>query len=273
MFYESMSLNSVFLLLLANFVSGFRLELMYISLIESIRSTLIHLHGFQLLVLKIEIYRNHFFCLCQKDKFSESKVKFRQASNRCERVFEAAKLAYANKTKESITSQKLGSPDFLRIANSVLSKGKYATPPLFNDPEVLSSASDKAKFFGENFSENSNLDYSGISLLVFSSRTNLKLYNISITPNMVKKVIMNLHFSKASGSYCVPVVILKNCDPELSCILAELFNMCLKESSFPDCWKVSLVIPVFKNVGKRSAAKNYHLLVFFLWLVKSLKNL
>ena len=45
------SLNLVLLLLLVKFVSGFRLELMYISLIESIRSSLTHLHGFQLLVL------------------------------------------------------------------------------------------------------------------------------------------------------------------------------------------------------------------------------
>ena len=54
------------------------------------------------------VHRNHFFRLYQKDKSSDSKVKFRQASNRCKRVLEAAKLAYANKTKESITSQKLG---------------------------------------------------------------------------------------------------------------------------------------------------------------------
>ena len=46
-------------------------------------------------------------------------------------VVEAAKLAYANKTKESITSQKLGSWDFWQIANSVLNKGKFAIP-LFN---------------------------------------------------------------------------------------------------------------------------------------------
>ena len=26
---------------------------------------------------------------------------------------------------------------------------------------------------------------------------------------------------------------------------------------FPDCWKVSLVVPIFKNVGERSTAKNY----------------
>ena len=73
---------------------------------------------------------------------------------------------------------------------------------------------------------------------------------------MVKKVITNLDSSKTSGPDCIPVVVLKNCEPELSYILAELFNMCLKESCFPDCWKVSLVVLVFKNVGERSSAKN-----------------
>ena len=92
---------------------------------------------------------------------------------------------------------------------------------------MLSSASDKAKLFAENFLKNSNLDDSGISLPVFPSRTNLKLHNIYITPNMLKKSIMNLDLSKASGHDCIPVVVLKNCDPELSYILAELFNKCL----------------------------------------------
>ena len=193
----------------------------------------------------------------QPNKSSESKVKFRQASNRCKRVLEAAKLAYATKTKESITSQKLGSRDFWRIGDSVFNKGRSAIPPLFNRPEVLSSASDKAKLFAENLSKNSNLDDSGISLSVFPSRTNLKLRAIAITPNMVKKVIMNLDSSQASGPDCIPVVVLKNCELELSYILSKLCNMCLKESCFPDCWKVLSVVPVFKNVGERSAAKNY----------------
>ena len=54
---------------------------------------------------------------------------------------------------------------------------------------------------------------------------------------MVKKVIMNIDLSKTYGPDCIP----------------------LKESCFPDYWKVSLVVPVFKNVRERSAAKNYHL--------------
>ena len=85
---------------------------------------------------------------------------------------------------------------------------------------MLSSASNKAKLFAENFSENSNLDESGITLPVFSSRTNLKLHNIYVTPTMFKKVIMNLDLSKASGSDCIPVEVLKNCELELSYILA-----------------------------------------------------
>ena len=132
------------------------------------------------------VHINPFFGLHQQNKPSESKGKFRQASNHCKRVLEAAKLAYANKTKESITSWKLGSRNFWQICNSVLKKGKSAMSPLFNELQVLSSASDKPKLFAKNFSKNSYLDDSGISLPVFPSRNNLKLHNISVTPKMVK---------------------------------------------------------------------------------------
>ena len=116
------------------------------------------------------VHRNHFLYLYQKDKSSDSKVRFRQASNHCKRVLEAAVI--------------------------VLNKGESAIPPIFNSPEVLSSASDKAKLFAKNFSKNSNRDDSGISLPVFRSRTNLKLHNIYLTPKMVKKVFNESRFVK-----------------------------------------------------------------------------
>ena len=74
---------------------------------------------------------------------------------------------------------------------------------------------------------------------------------------MVRKVVMNLDLSKTSGPDCIPMVVLKNYEPELSYILAELFNKCLKECCFPDCWKLSSVVPVFKNIGERSTVKSY----------------
>ena len=81
--------------------------------------------------------------------------------------------------QESIAFQRLISRDFLLIANSVLNKDKSAIPPLFNCLEVLSSASDNKNFLAKSFSKNFNLDDVGISLPVFPSRSNLKLYNIS----------------------------------------------------------------------------------------------
>ena len=69
-------------------------------------------------------------------------------------------------------------------------------------------------------------------------------------------IIMNLPLLEASGHDCIPV--LKICEPVISYILAELFSKCLKESCFPYCWKVSSAVPVFKNVGERSTAKNHH---------------
>ena len=54
------------------------------------------------------------------------------------------------------------------------------------------------------------------------------------------------------------MVVQKNYEPKLSYILAESFNKCLKESCFPNCWKVSSAVPVSKNVGERSTAKNYY---------------
>ena len=71
---------------------------------------------------------------------------------------------------------------------------------------MLSSAPDKKTFCAANFSEKSNLDYSGISLPAFPSRTNLKLHNFPVTPKLV------------SGPDFIPVVVLKNCEPEVSYI-------------------------------------------------------
>ena len=79
--------------------------------------------------------------------------------------------------------------------------------------------------------------------------------------------------SNVSGPDCIPVVVLKNCEPKLSYILYEHFNKCLKESCLPDCWKVSSVVPVFKNVGERPTAKNYYLVSLLSVVSKVFENL
>ena len=49
--------------------------------------------------------------------------------------------------------------------------------------------------------------------------------------------------------------------------------MCLKESCCPDCWKFSLVVPVLKNVGEMSTAKNYRPVSFLSLVSKVFEKL
>ena len=74
---------------------------------------------------------------------------------------------------------------------------------------------------------------------------------------MVEKVIINLDSSKVYDLDCIPLLVLKICDSELSYTLADLFKTCLEESFFPDCKKISSAVPVFKNVGEKFLAKIY----------------
>ena len=81
---------------------------------------------------------------------------------------------------------------------------------------------------------------------------------------MVRKIITNLDSPKAFGPGCIPVMVPKIFDPKISYILAEFFNIYLKEPCFRNFWKTSLMVPVFKNVGKGLQLKTTALLVFFL---------
>ena len=54
-------------------------------------------------------HRNHLFCFYQQNQSSLSEVKFTNAINCFKRVFETDIIPYTEKTKESFSSQKLGS--------------------------------------------------------------------------------------------------------------------------------------------------------------------
>ena len=144
-------------------------------------------------------------------------------------ILDAAKLANATK---SIFSQKPGSHEFSWIANIVLNKGKSAKSHLVERPEVLPSACNKTKLFKKNPLFDESFDNLCITLTVFLSRTNLKKHKIHVSAKLLKKVINNLDLSKVSGRDCIPVVVLKKCNPELSYIPSELFNICQKKILF-----------------------------------------
>ena len=61
-------------------------------------------------------------------------AKLIPGSNRCQRILQSTKQVYVNNSRTSDTSQKLGSPNFIRIADSVHSKAKSAISPLLSFP-------------------------------------------------------------------------------------------------------------------------------------------
>ena len=68
-FHGRISLNSVVLLLLVNFVSGFRSQLIYISLIQVLGQTLLIFIVFSCLCSCHSSQKNHFFHLYQQNKY------------------------------------------------------------------------------------------------------------------------------------------------------------------------------------------------------------
>ena len=119
--------------------------------------------------------------------------------------------------------------------------------------EVLSINPSANVFVFEGFDVHHKdwLTYSG-----GTDRTGELCYNFSISNDLTQIVDFPTqipHYDSHS-----PALLHLFLSSDLSYIIAELFNMCRKKSCFPDCWKVSSVVPVFKNVGERSTAKNYH---------------
>lgn len=106
--------------------------------------------------------------------------------------------------------------------------------------------------FAEVFSENSNLDKSGDCLISLPELKWIWLISLLLSRWPRKSLlllILPVHLVLSIFQY---LLTLENSVPEILHLLVDLYNACLKEPCFADCWKVSFVAPVLKTVGERS---------------------
>lgn len=75
------------------------------------------------------------------------------------------------------------------------------------------------------------------------------------TPNEVHGIIMSLD-NKSTQVYNIPVFILKHISNSISVIISELFNESVQRGIFPECLKLSRLVPIFKATD-RMRVKNY----------------
>jgi hypothetical protein len=80
---------------------------------------------------------------------------------------------------------------------------------------------------------------------------------ITISPEIVEKVLLHLDCSKAAGPDGIQNTILKHCSKTLNTPLSLLFNQSLMKGTLPAEWKLAEVTPVYKHKGTRSDPKNY----------------
>ena len=84
-------------------------------------------------------HHNHYFHEYHWIATSKNKKLFGDSHNHCKRVLKDARSNYAETTRCYVASQFIESHDYWRICNSILNRGKFTIPPLFNDPEVLTT--------------------------------------------------------------------------------------------------------------------------------------
>ena len=89
------------------------------------------------------------------------------------------------------------------------------------------------------------------------NRSQNSLFFAPITGIEVSKTISSLDYSKATGPNSIAMQILKAVLPEISNILAAIFNISLTTGKFITSLKIVKVIPIFKNKGSPLEVSNY----------------
>ena len=79
---------------------------------------------------------------------------------------------------------------------------------------------------------------------------------ITVDPNGVLKLFINLKIHKAPGPDGLSAKVLKECSSEIAPILAFIYNGTLVQGTVPDDWRQANVAPIFKK-GEKYNAPNY----------------
>ena len=128
--------------------------------------------------------------------------------------------------------------------------------PLLENGQLINTDLDKATLLNEYFTSQTIPPNSNTPLPEFSFLTDARIDSINITPSIVKKVLLNLDPSKASGPDEISNRVLKLCADSLCVPLSNLFNKSLSQGLFPDQWKDALVSAIFKKAD-RQLKSNY----------------
>ena len=136
----------------------------------------------------------------------EYQAKHREAKH----AFRTAKNNYYNNIASDLQNPETTSKTFWSLLKSLFTKNSTGIPTLVENGEPIINSQQKADLLNSYFASQSFLPPSNNNLPPFSFITDARLDHITITPDSVKTILLNLNTSKSVGPDSINNVLLKN---------------------------------------------------------------
>ena len=189
-------------------------------------------------------------------KNRKNTIVIKKYNNLRKRVKQEIRKVYAKYTE---ACENLIKKDPKKIWNFTAEKlGRKTSVPssIRFDKEIIVNPQQIANKFAEQFQSMFTKDETLLDVVERLLKDSTANFNDFISSDEVVTAIKRLKSSSSCGPDLIPPYVLKGCSEHLVKPLCYLFNLCLKNSVYPSCWKTSRVCPIFKK-GDRNDSSNY----------------
>ena len=133
----------------------------------------------------------------------------------------------------------------------------HELPPIDGGDKINFSCEEKAEVFNNFFLINATLKDNDIQLPAMSAPSNGdSLSQISASEKDVLDILKTLDVIKATGPDGISPKMLREAATRLAKPLTRLINMSLVCKQFPDSWKLTNVLPLYKK-NEKTSINNY----------------
>ena len=171
--------------------------------------------------------------------FPDHYAKFRKLRKECFKATRKAKLAYMRKRFESVSCE----AEFWRLDGKLRAKNSNMGDLQAADGSLLSTDQAKCDALADYYANCFNTDsYDGPNFGIPGT-----VRDFSVAEHSVYSFLTGIKSRGISHPEGIPNSVIKKFALEIAPTLTTLFNRCIRESIFPDCWKIANVIPVPKT--------------------------
>lgn len=182
-------------------------------------------------------------------------VRFKNLRRLIKNAISASYKNYVRKIESDISSD---SNKFWKFIKSKKKGTHIPNNMVFNNQQVRGHAAivnSFATLFNSVYN-NSSCNKNAAHNTSDSAGTSFNIFVNSVNEDEVLETLLSLKAKHTAGPDVIPAFFIKKISSFLAEPLTILFNLSLAQGIYPDAWKVSKVIPLFKG-GDRANGENY----------------